>query len=216
MSVKPTAPQTTVYTIGHSDLPIDGFIDRLRMHGITAVADVRSIPFSRRLPHFSRPALKAALKSAGIAYVFLGNELGARTADTSCYIEGRADYERIAETTAFASGLQRVEEGAGHYRVALMCAEREPLDCHRAVLVARYVAQRGIEVRHILYNGEIELHTETECRLVRLVRGPVTDLFVTDPQAELDEAYRIRGCAIAYTGMVPGNNGATGLDEVPG
>ena len=190
-----------VYTIGHSNHSIDRFLGLLERGGINAIADVRSVPFSRRMPHFSRPALKEALKAAGIAYVFLGDELGARPQDRSCYRDGTADYELIARTDLFQRGLDRVIAGAHGYRIALMCAEKEPLDCHRTILVARHLKQRGVDIRHILFDGRIEPHETTERRLLAQTNGGHSDLFAapgyaTDP---LDAAYRKRGLEIAYS-----------------
>lgn len=191
----------TVYTVGHSNHPIESFIGLLRGAGIEAVADVRSSPFSRRMPQFSQPALNKSLRAAGIAYVFLGKELGARPQDRSCYRNGAADYDLIARTDLFQHGLDRVVEGARRYRIALMCAEKEPLDCHRAILVARHLKARGIVVHHILADGRIEPHEATERRLLAQTNGGQSDLFAapggqSDP---LEAAYRQRGAEIAYS-----------------
>lgn len=192
----------TVHTVGHSNHAIDDFITLLQGAGIDAVADVRSTPYSRRFPHFSRERLQAALLEAGIAYVFLGRELGARRDEPACYdAAGRADYERIAATPAFAAGLARVIAGADRYRIALMCAEREPLDCHRTVLVARRLAERGVEVRHLRADGTTEPHVETERRLLEMTGQDAPDLLAdTDdlPADPLARAYALRGREMAY------------------
>jgi uncharacterized protein (DUF488 family) len=200
-------PQSSrvAFTIGHSDHTIDRFVDLLVNAGVTAVADVRSVPFSRRVPHFNWPELKPVLKSAGITYVFLGDELGARAKNPNCYVEGRADYDRIAASRSFERGLCRVEEGARRYRISLMCAEREPLDCHRAILVARHLQARGCEIRHILSDGRIERHADTEGRLLDLYRVNPPDLFgIKQPAIErLSEAYFRRGRDIAFAERPP-------------
>jgi Uncharacterized conserved protein len=106
-----------LFTIGHSNLSIEAFVLLLRQHGITAVADVRSHPFSRYLPHFNQSEIKASLSSAGIQYVFLGKELGARPEDLSCYdVSGKALYDRIAATPLFSEGIQRLLKGAANYK----------------------------------------------------------------------------------------------------
>ena len=133
---------TAVYTIGHSTHPIERFIELLKMHSITAICDVRSAPYSRMNPQFNREPLRDTLKEAGIAYVFLGEELGARSKDLSCYRNGKVDYELLARTELFHSGLERVREGARTHRIALMCAEKDPLDCHRTILVARNLVEQ--------------------------------------------------------------------------
>ena len=100
-----------IFTIGHSNHSIEAFITLLQKHGVTALADVRSHPYSRYLPHFSQASLKAALVNAGISYVFLGRELGARPSDTTCYVDGKALYEKIASNQQFAYGIQRILKG---------------------------------------------------------------------------------------------------------
>jgi uncharacterized protein (DUF488 family) len=189
-------PETTVvFTIGHSTHPADRFLALLAGAGVTAVADIRSVPFTRHTPQFNGPALKMALNAAGIAYSFLGDLLGARPMDRSCYRDGVAAYDLIAATGAFQKGLRRVIEGADRYRIALMCAEKDPLDCHRTILVARALAGKGAVIRHILADGAIEDHAATEKRLLKLTRQETLDFF-EDP---LDKAYRIRGEQIAFS-----------------
>src|SRR6266446_5531061 len=127
----------TVYTIGHSTHTIEKLIALLKDHGITALCDVRSQPYSRMNPQFNREPLKQALRDSGILYVFLGAELGARSEDKSCYRNGQVQYDLLARTDLFKRGIERVKDGAHRYRLALMCAEKEPLDCHRTILVSR-------------------------------------------------------------------------------
>jgi uncharacterized protein (DUF488 family) len=132
-----------VYTIGHSTHSIGRFVELLKSHSVTAVADVRSQPYSRMNPQFSREPLKEALRNANIKYVFLGKELGARSENKSCYRDGQVQYDLLAQTDLFKRGIERVKEGARTYRIALMCAEKEPLECHRTILVAHPVCWQG-------------------------------------------------------------------------
>lgn len=157
-----------LFTIGHSNHSIEAFMRLLRLHGITALADVRSHPYSRYMPHFNQAALKPALLKAGIRYVFLGGELGARPSDTSCYVDGKAVYEKIASTLAFAEGIQRILKGAENYSIALMCAEKDPLTCHRAILVCQRLCEFDLDINHILRNGDLETHYSLEERLLEL------------------------------------------------
>jgi uncharacterized protein (DUF488 family) len=190
----------TVYTIGHSNHGIAAFVALLRAAGVTAVADVRSVPYSRRHPQFNKREIEASLQAAGIAYVFLGDRLGARPRDRGCYRAGRADYRLIADTEAFRDGLRRVEEGAEKYTIVLMCAEREPLDCHRTVLVARHLQRRGMRVVHILAEGTTETNEAVERRLLKLINLETADLFDVsrDPRAAVEQAYDRRGDEICY------------------
>jgi uncharacterized protein (DUF488 family) len=160
------------------------------------------VPFSRRLPHFNRGELKQTLKSVGIAYVFIGEQLGARPKERSCYRDGIADYSLIAKSAAFADGLRRVEEGASRYRIALMCAERDPLDCHRTLLVARHLQARGLIICHILADGTLEPNEITESRLLDIVGMRTDDLFAPSVSVKeaIENAYDQRGSQIAYNG----------------
>lgn len=186
--------QPTVFTIGHSNHSSERFLALLQGAGITAVADVRSIPQSRRWPHFSRARIERWLAEAGIAYVFLGAELGGRPADPALMCEGRPDYGRMAALPSFQAGLDRVLDGAARYRIALMCAEREPLDCHRFLLVSRHLHDRGVRLCHILADGSIEPHERTEARLLQQTGMAVDALFadVTPPRHAVARAYEIR------------------------
>lgn len=192
-----TNGQVTVYTVGHSTHPIGKFLDLLTRNGITALADVRSSPFSRHNPQFNKEALSAELKKHGIAYVFVGKELGARSDDPSCYEDGRVRYSRLAKTTLFRTGIDRVLSGAQKYRVALMCAEKEPLDCHRTLLVSRALEQRGAGILHILPDGSTEPQQQTMSRLLDLVGLPQVDMFRTYDQL-VEDACKIREQKIAY------------------
>jgi uncharacterized protein (DUF488 family) len=167
----------SVLTIGHSNHPVEAFVELLQHHGVTALADVRSAPYSRFAPQFNREALDRSLKASSIKYVFLGRELGARPDERSCYENGRVQYARLARTDWFRSGLNRVVRGANDYRIALMCAEKEPLECHRALLVARALDELGVPVEHILPDGRLESHGDAMLRLLKVVRLPSEDLF---------------------------------------
>lgn len=119
-----------LFTIGHSNLSIEAFISLLQRYGITAIADVRSHPYSRYLPHFNKSELEVALQNVGIEYRFLGRELGARPNDLSYYVDGKAPYEKIAATQVFEQGIKRLLKGVETNKIALMCAERDPITCH--------------------------------------------------------------------------------------
>ena len=157
-----------LFTIGHSNHSIEDFISLLQNHGVTAVADVRSHPYSKYLPHFSQKLFKKSLLDAGIRYVFLGQELGARSSNPDCYIDGKAVYEKIASTQEFNYGIQRILQGAKSYNISLMCAEQDPITCHRAVLVCQHLRDSELDINHILKNGNLETHHHLEERLLEL------------------------------------------------
>ncbi|MEO6861018.1 MAG: DUF488 domain-containing protein [Microcoleus sp.] len=200
-----------LFTIGHSNLSIEAFLFRLQQHGITAVADVRSHPFSRYLPHFNKPEITASLSMAGIQYVFLGKELGARPEDLSCYdTGGKALYERVAATPLFAAGIQRLLNGAANYKISLMCAEKDPMTCHRTILVCHKLKEFNLQINHILSDGDLESHQDLEVRLLsKFNKGkknhePIQlSLFELKPQVkdeivDLETAYYRHGLEVAY------------------
>jgi uncharacterized protein (DUF488 family) len=190
-------PECRLFTIGHSDHEAGVFLDLLRQHGITALADVRSSPFSRRHPQFSRDALAAEVERWGIRYVFLGAELGARRSEPGCYEDGKARYPLIARSPLFAEGLERVRQGAEKYRIALMCAEKDPLTCHRAILVCRHLRDSVAPMRHIREDGRLESHEELESRLLAAAGLPEGDLFQSREEL-LEQAYDWQGDRLAY------------------
>jgi len=178
---------TDIFTIGHSNHPAGHFLSLLGRHGITALADVRTTPYSRFNPQFRRESLAAHLQAAGIAYVFLGEELGGKRQGVT--------QDEIARSDSFRRGLQRLREGAERYRVAFMCAEREPLDCHRTILVARHLKSSGLAIRHILADGRIEEHESVERRLVEQTGQAPPPLMANDPRAwaeAVERAYEQR------------------------
>lgn len=186
-----------VYTIGHSTNPIERFIALLRQHSVTALCDVRSHPYSRMNPQFNREPLRNCLREAGIKYVFLGEELGARSADKSCYRNGQVQYDLIAKTTLFRRGIDRVKDGSRKHRVALMCAEKEPLECHRTILVARRLFEEGVPVMHIHADGHVEEHSQAIERLITMLRVPTADMF-RSRDAVVSDAYEHQADQIAY------------------
>lgn len=168
----------TVLTIGHSNHTLEVFLALLARHRVSVLADVRSAPDSRFNPHFNREPLAAALETAGLGYVYLGRELGGRSDDRSCYENGRIRYDRLARTARFRAGLERVAQGAPGRRLALMCAEREPLRCHRTLLVGRALDDHGVDVAHILPDGGLESHRSAMDRLLAAFDlAPDGDLF---------------------------------------
>ncbi|SKA06243.1 DUF488 family protein [Consotaella salsifontis] len=182
-------PAAEIWTIGHSNHAYEAFLELLRSHQITALADVRSIPYSRRVPHFSRAPLSARLREDGIAYVHLGLELGARPSDPALMTNGHADFDKIAAGDAFNTGLDRLIEGAKSHRIAIMCAERDPADCHRCLLVGRALHERGVLVRHILADGEVTDQAAIEGRLMAMHGQGEVDLFAS-PEERRAAAYR--------------------------
>lgn len=186
-----------VSTIGHSTHTIERFVDLLRQQRVAAIADVRSVPYSRIQPQFNRETLTRTLDKCGIAYIFLGKELGARSDDKTCYENGRVQYRRLARTEAFHGGIERVLLESESRRIALMCAEREPLECHRTLLVSRELMAAGAPVVHIHADGHVERHDDSMRRLLRLLGLPEQDLFRTQSDL-IEEGYTRQELRVAY------------------
>ena len=138
-----------ILTVGHGDLESERLIGNLRAAGVERLVDVRSVPWSRRFPQHSRPALEAALAGAGIAYEW-APALGGRPSDPSLLTDGKPDYGRMARTDAFREALGGLVAAAEGSRTAILCSEGRPEQCHRTLLVARALMERGVRVRHLL------------------------------------------------------------------
>src|SRR6266511_266153 len=204
-----TGQDVAVYSIGHSTHSIEAFVALLKEMRIAAIADVRSTPYSRWRPYFHRDALRHSLAEHGIEYVFLGVELGGRGTEGSTHDEdGRIQYRSIAESEKFRGGLKRVRAGSERMSLALMCAESDPLECHRGILISRLLVAGGTWVTHIHADGQLETHRNAERRLVRLAGLHEPDLFRTEDQI-LADAYSRQEARIAY--VVPN---ATAEEEV--
>ena len=186
-----------VWTVGHSDHEPERFVDLLRQHGISAVADVRSAPYSRHVPQFCKDTLAGFLRLAGIAYVFLGRELGARSDDQAVFTGERVDFEKLAASGPFRQGLERLRSGAEQHRIALVCAEHDPLHCHRAILVGRRLRELDVQVDHIHRDGALEAHCALEGRLLDHFGLGAGDLF-TPHEQKIAQAYEQQGREMAW------------------
>ncbi len=186
-----------LYTIGHSTHTVQRLIELLSMHTISAVGDVRSSPYSSYNPQFNREPLQNVLREAEIEYVFLGRELGARSPDSGCYIEGQVQFDLVAESELFHKGLERLNTGMDSFRIALLCAEKDPTTCHRMILICRNLQSGGMRIQHILEDGSLEDNRDAERRLMRELKIQENDLF--DSEEELiRRAYTLQGKKIAY------------------
>lgn len=169
-----------VKTIGHSNHPIERFVSLLKAGGVQRLVDVRSTPWSRRHPQFGQKTLARSLADAGIAYLHEGAALGGKP-------EAGGSYDQLAARPEFKAALDRVIDGARDSVLCLMCAEKEPLDCHRTVLVSRRLAERGVNIEHLLADGGTRSHHAVEETLLGKEGAP--DLF-EDRAARLARAWR--------------------------
>lgn len=181
-----------IYTVGHSNYDTHEFIELINAYGIQIIVDVRSMPYSKYCPQFNKDVLEKSLPANGITYLFLGKELGARPTDSNCYLHGKIDFDRLKENSKFREAICRIEEGARKKHVlSLMCSEKEPINCHRTILISRVLKNEGVEVKHILNASESCDQTEIEEKLQKKFHlEPL--LFDTKNAAEdrINEAYK--------------------------
>ena len=193
-----SAPQ--ILSVGHSNHDLAALVGLLRGASITAVADVRSHPFSRRLPQFNRPDLERALQAQRMSYLFFGDRLGGRPGDPDLYdAEGRVDYEKVRATDAFRAGLDSLVQAAGRFTVAMLCSEADPLDCHRGLMITPALLELGVAPLHLRRDGTVETTAAMEERLLAetgVGAGVLDGLFAAQVTPEerrglLAEAYRL-------------------------
>lgn len=153
--------EPSLFSIGHSNQPIEDFVRLLTMHRVEVLVDVRSHPYSRYSPHFNARALEAAMMQAEITYLYLGKELGGRPEGSEFYdADGYVLYARLARSPAFLAGIRRLEQGVRRYRIAIACSEEDPSGCHRRLLIGRVLAERGIQLLHIRADGRVQTESD--------------------------------------------------------
>ncbi len=169
-----------VLTIGHSNHPLDLFLGLLEQHRVEVLVDTRSAPYSKYSPHFDHEALRTAVTARGLRYLYMGKELGGRPDGTQFYdSEGHVLYDRVAASPVFQEGLARLEKGLAENRVALLCSEENPADCHRRLLIGRVLGERGVAVEHIRGDGRLQ----SEAELVREESGDDSQLSLFEHEA---------------------------------
>jgi len=198
----------TCYTIGHSNHTIEKFVELLRLHKIEYLADVRSSPYSQHVPQFNKEVLAKELKKVGIKYLAFGKELGARYTDSQLLFEdGGVDFEKVRNTPNFIAGINRILDGISKkFRIAIMCTEKDPLDCHRFVLVSYALKKAGVNVLHILEDGSTMTNEAVEDRLLRIKNKNADQPSLFDDSEKiarlkeylLERAYIERNIDIAY------------------
>ena len=195
----------TCFTIGHSNHEVQKFIGLLKTYAIQYVIDVRSVPYSQRNPQFNREFIKVNLEEAHIIYIFMGNLLGARYNDPALFFSDKqvVDFGKVRKLDSFKRGIERVLDGLKrNYKIALMCSEKDPFNCHRFVLVSRELVNKGVLVKHILANGEIILNEALENKLIAKYKLSYKQpTFFGDVKSKADvieEGYILRNKDIGY------------------
>ncbi len=199
-----TAAQHPIFTVGHSNHSMEAFVSLLQKHRVQEVADIRSAPYSRYTARFNFDVISVALDQIGIRYVFLGGALGGRPMEPSCYdTNGRVRYDRIANTDLFDDSIRDLTRGADERRIALMCTEKDPLDCHRTLLVAPSLVAYKVNVEHILADGSLENHDTAMDRLMDSFKLPPNgDLFRLRDEV-IEEALSRQAKKVGHVSKVP-------------
>lgn len=156
-----------LYTIGHGVRKAEDFLELLKKNDIEYLVDVRSVPYSRFNPQYRQPALKSFLEANGITYVFMGDTLGGRPKDDSCYDEnGRIDYRAVSTKPFFREGIERLKDAyEKNISLAIMCSEGKPAECHRTNLISSVLHMEGISIKHIDEKGNLQNHEDVLSKL---------------------------------------------------
>lgn len=196
-----------MYTIGCSTNSLEEFTELLKIHKVNCVVDVRSTPFSKYTSQFNRETLQRYLNQHKILYIWMGKEFGARRDNRNLYsVQGYLDFEKVRKDIDFLSGVQRIKKGiAKGYKISLMCTEKDPIDCHRTILVAKGLKDNDIDVKHILQDGRLITQNKIEERLLDMYfkdRNQINfDMLLGNSKTEeemIEEAYKRRNKEIGY------------------
>ena len=189
-----------IYTIGHSNYEANQFITILHSYSIDTVVDIRSAPYSKYCPQFNKKTIDQVLNNSGVKYLFLGKELGARPDSSECYEYNRVKFDMLKKTELFKQGIEKLKDSANKCTVALMCSEKEPINCHRAILISRVLKEEGVKVRHILDENETVSQDDIEKQLQEKFKlEPLLFDKADAEQGRVDEAYRKQEEKITYS-----------------
>jgi len=199
-----------IYTIGHSNYEMSTFLNIVSNYGIDIIVDVRSAPYSKYCPQFNKEVIKNSLDKAGVKYLFLGKELGARPDDPSCYYGGMVQFDLLRKTELFKNGIAKIKDGISKgYVLAIMCSEKNPIECHRTILISRVLEEEGLEVKHILNDTEVIEHIQIEEQLQKKFKlEPLLFDAENAKRERIEEAYKKQEERITYTQNMENEIGA--------
>ena len=195
--MNPSMPSTNgLFTLGHSNQEMSDFLGTLLRHEIKVVCDVRSRPGSFRFPQFNREPLEARLTAAKIRYEFCGEQLGGRPLDPQFYLaNGLVDYSKRRRAPSFIEAVDKAIALARERKTAILCAEEDPLHCHRFLLICPALVARGVAPVHLRRGGAAETQRDAEDRLLQLHGfADVTSdsLFAHGRESALEDALRLQ------------------------
>jgi len=194
-----------IYTVGHSNHPVEAFLELLYSQAINCIVDVRSVPASAYNPQYNQAPLKSVLKRNKISYLHFADEFGARqTAVELLNSEGKLDFEKVRRTERFRQGVERIRQGVEKgFRIALMCSESEPIDCHRFSMVSIGLEQFGFEVLHILKDKSLKTNRELEEELLKKYEKKIPQPSLFEPkvsfETQLRAALQLKNKEIGYS-----------------
>jgi uncharacterized protein (DUF488 family) len=194
-----------IYTVGHSTHPSVFFLELIKIAEINCIVDVRSVPMSTYNPQYNQDAFKIFLKDNHIIYLHFAEEFGARQTDYGLLDdEGKLDFEKVRKTKLFNQGLKRIWQGIDKgFRIALMCSESEPLNCHRFSMISIGLENDGFEVKHILKDKSIKTNLDLEKELLKRYEKkiPQNNLFESEISVEvqLRNALRLKNKEIGFS-----------------
>ena len=196
----------SVFTIGYAAFNIDDFIEILKSHKISHLIDVRSNPVSEYYQDYNSFNLEPELKQHNIIYENLALEFGARQENKEFFSEGGfVDFEKFTQSDQFKKGLAKIKKGLElGYNFVLMCAEKDPINCHRSIMIGYAMQKNGIEVLHIMHDGQLQPQGEIDKILLELYFSDRNqlNLFIksSDEQELIEQAYKKQNAKIGYDG----------------
>jgi uncharacterized protein (DUF488 family) len=157
-----------IYTIGHSNYPVEKLIDMLRYYNINCVIDIRGIPYSKYNIQFDKETIRYTLTKEGFIYLFMATEFADKRDTKVSYIEeGYADFEKVIEEEDFKRGIERLKDGCNKgYRIALLGAMQDPIRCHRSILLGKALIEEGFNIMHIMDDYSIKDQDYIEERIL--------------------------------------------------
>jgi uncharacterized protein (DUF488 family) len=197
--------ENIIYTVGHSNHEVSYFLELIKHFGITCIIDVRSIAASSHNPQYNKDTFSTTLKKQGITYMHFAEEFGARHQDTALLDEeGKVSFELVRKSYNFRMGVERLWKGLEKgFKIALMCSESEPFDCHRFSMISIALEKDGFSVLHILKDKTLKTNKELEKQLLKKYDKviPKPDMFQPNITIEqqLEVAYMLRNKDIAYS-----------------
>jgi uncharacterized protein (DUF488 family) len=190
-----------IYTFGYSTHTFIELVNSIKNNNIDVAVDVRSVPYSKYTPQFNKESVKEGLLKEKIHYLHFGDEFGARRIEKEAYTNGKVDFQKVIKLPKFLKGIERINNGLEkNYHIVLLCTEKEPIDCHRFLLVSKVLKDLlHINIHHILFDGNIIEQNEVELKMIKQLN--LHNSLFENNKDNLEKAYKIFGNKIVYQEM---------------